>query len=355
MNTTGQIAGAVAFIVTVLLVPMIGKLCHRWNLFDWPGLLKIHSRPIPRLGGVAVAAAIACGVFITGQRFGSSTSVLSFLAPFGLIWMVGLIDDLDGLSPASRIAAQLAAGALLWHAGWCLPVLGKGVLGLVVVCLFVAILINAFNFLDGADGIATGVAGIIAVAYIALPRAINDALASDVAWSLVGACAAFLLSNFPPSKLFLGDSGSTVLGVAVTFLALDFYRARPTPGASMFLPFMIAGLPLLDAGLAVIRRLRNPRSLLHGDRSHFYDLLATRGWRPRQIALTCYAITAGLSVIGWIGERKRPIEFVVVAALSFGLLLAVAVRLGALRQDFAERSPQEESASHQRGTVGIPD
>jgi UDP-GlcNAc:undecaprenyl-phosphate/decaprenyl-phosphate GlcNAc-1-phosphate transferase len=355
MKVTAQIAGAVAFIVAVLLVPIIGKLCHRWDLFDWPGLLKIHSRPIPRLGGVAVAAAIVCGVLVTGQRFGSATSLLPFLAPFGLIWVVGLVDDLTGLSPASRIAAQLAAGGLLWHAGWRLPALETGVLGFVVVCLFVAILINGFNFLDGADGIAAGVAGIGAVAYIALPGAINDPLASAVAWSLVGACGAFLFSNFPPSKLFLGDSGSTALGFAVAFLTLDFYRTRPTADASMCLPFMIAGLPLLDSGLAVIRRLGNPRSLIRGDRRHVYDLLRARGWSARRVALTCYAITVGLSVFAWIGQRTRPIEFVVVAALSFGLLLAVAVRLGALRQDSAERSPQNEPETRRKGAIGIPD
>jgi UDP-GlcNAc:undecaprenyl-phosphate/decaprenyl-phosphate GlcNAc-1-phosphate transferase len=355
MKATGQIAGAVAFIIAVSLVPIIGKLCHRWDLFDWPGLLKIHSRPIPRLGGVAVAAAIACGLLVTGQRFGSPKSVLSFLAPFGLIWVVGLVDDLTGLSPASRIAAQLAAGALLWHAGWRVPALESGMFGLVATCMLVAAFVNSLNFLDGADGVATGVAAIIAVAYIALPGATNGALASAVAWSMAGACTAFLLFNFPPAQIFLGDSGSTALGFAIAFLSLDFYRSQPAIGTPMFLPVMVAGLPLLDAALTVIRRLQGPLPLVHGDRRHFYDLLLARGWRPRQVALTCYGITVGLSVIAWIGERARPMEFFVVAALSFGLLLAVAVQLGALRQDSAERSPQREPETRQKGAVGIRD
>lgn len=355
MKATGQIAGVVAFIVAVLLVPVVGKLCHRWSLFDWPGPLRIHSRPIPRLGGVAVAAAIACGVLVTARRFGSSTSVSSFLAPFALIWVVGLVDDLWGLSPVSRIAAHLAAGVLLWHAGWQLPGLGRGMLGLILVCLFVIIFVNALNFLDGADGLATGVAGIIATAYIVLPGATNDALASAVAWSLAGTCAAFLLFNFPLARIFLGDSGSTALGFAIAFLGLDFYRSRPAGDASMFLPLMLAGLPLLDAALTVIRRLRSPLSLIHGDRRHFYDLLLARGWSARRVALTCYLITAGLGAIGWIGERKGPNEFLAVAVLSVGGLLAAALRLGALRQDPAERPSQKERMNCQKGVVGIPD
>ena len=205
---------------------------------------------------------------------------------------------------------------------------------------------NQFNprghpdFVEGADGIATGVAGIGAVAYIVLPGAANDTLAFAVAWSLAGACAGFLLFNFPPAKIFLGDSGSTALGFGMAFLGLDFYRLRPAAGASIFLPLMVAGLPLLDAGLTVIRRLRNPLSLIHGDRRHFYDLLLARGWSPRRIALTCYGITARLSVIGWVGERKGPIEFFAAAVLSVGVLLIAALRLGALRQDSTERPPQ---------------
>ena len=355
MKATGQIAGVVAFIVAVLLVPVVGKLCHRWSLFDWPGPLRIHSRPIPRLGGIAVAAAIACGVLVTAQRFGASTSASSFLAPFGLIWTVGLIDDLYGLSPVSRIAAHLAAGALLWHAGWRVSALERGAPGLIVVCLFVAIFVNAMNLFDGADGVAAGVSGIIGVAYIVLSGAANDVLASALAWSLAGACAAFLCFNFPIANIFGGDSASTALGFAIAFLGLDFYRSRPATSASLLIPLVVAGLPLLDTGLTVLRRLRNPRSLLYGDRAHFYDLLAARGWPPRRVALTCYLITGGLSVIGWIGEQEGPMEFLALAALGVGVLLIAAIRLGALRLDPAERPSHKERVKSQRGVVGIPD
>ncbi len=324
-----MIAAAIAFVLVVVLIPIVRKLCIRWRLFDAPGPLKIHSQPIPRLGGVALAIAIAAATWISGPH--RATHAWPFFAALAMIWMAGLADDLRGISPFLRLAAQFAAGVMLWHGGWRLPILGNGVLDLAATLLFVAAFANSINLLDGMDGLATGVVAIIAGAYVALPGALTNPFALAVACGLVGACVGFLPSNFPQANLYLGDSGSTVLGFCSAFLALELYRSRPMSGPVLLFPLLISGLPLLDAVFAVIRRLRSHGSPLNGDRRHVYDLLSACGWPARRIALAYYGVTLALAAVGWLGVRKESPRFWAIAIVSVGSMIFAAVRLGVLR------------------------
>jgi UDP-GlcNAc:undecaprenyl-phosphate/decaprenyl-phosphate GlcNAc-1-phosphate transferase len=189
------------------------------------------------------------------------------------------------------------------------------------------------NFLDGADGLASGVAGIIGATYALLPWPAGDRLAPAVACALAGLCAGFLFFNFPPAKIFLGDSGSTVLGLSIGFLSLSFYRLPFATGQRMLLPLVVAGLPLLDVTLAIIRRIRGRASPFFGDRRHIYDLLAARGASARMVALACYVATALLGLIGFVAVRAKPVYFSFLASCGVGALLVTAIRMGALRLD----------------------
>jgi UDP-GlcNAc:undecaprenyl-phosphate/decaprenyl-phosphate GlcNAc-1-phosphate transferase len=324
-----MIAASIAFALVVVLVPIVRRLCIRWRLFDMPGPLKIHSQPIPRLGGVAIVLAIATAAGTSSPHRAAHS--WPFFGALILIWATGLADDLRGVPPYLRLTAQFLAGALLWRGGWRVPIPGNGALEFAATILFVAGFTNAMNLLDGMDGLAAGVVGIIAGTYLGLPSALTNPFALTVACSLVGACAGFLRINFPPANLYLGDNGSTILGFGIAFLGLDLYRSRSTSGPVLLFPLLIAGLPLLDAVFAVIRRLRHHRSPLHGDRAHIYDLLHTRGWPPRRIALAFYGATAALAAIGLIGVRTESRQFWGVAAVSVGLIVFAALRLGVLR------------------------
>jgi len=328
MSASTVFSFVLALALNLLFVPLLRLLCWRWRLLDIPGPLKIHTKPIPRLGGVAVAVALCLAtVFSPFQRAGAAWH---FFAALGLIWAAALADDLRGSSIPFRLIAQLAAGVILWHGGWRFPAPGIGLLSLTATCIFVAAFVNAFNFLDGADGVAAGVAGIIALGYLALPGAVHSQTAA-VAAGLAGACLGFLGFNFPRASIFLGDSGSTVLGFAIAFLGLDFYGTGVAGGPPMLFPIVAAGLPLLDAALALARRARLRRSPFRGDRAHFYDLLLARGVSPRHVALTCYGITGGFIVVGHLSMHWSALPSYVLAASSIGLLLFAAVRLGALR------------------------
>jgi len=327
MRASAAVAFLSACVLVLVLVPLVRILCWRWRLLDFPGPLKIHTQPIPRLGGVAVALPISMtALFSSAQRIWPAGH---FFAALILIWAVGLADDLRGSPVFLRLGAQLAAGAVLWHGGWRFPAPGSGILSLVAVSIFVALFVNAFNFLDGADGVAAGVALIIASGYLGLLSAPALAIAATVA----GACLGFLLFNFPPASIFLGDSGSTVLGFVIAFLGLDFYSTGHVSGRPMLFPVLAAGLPLLDAALAIARRTGMRRSVFHGDRMHLYDLLLARGVSPRRVAFTCYGITGASVVVGHLSMRLSAPPFLLLVTGSVGLLLFAEVRLGALRGD----------------------
>jgi UDP-GlcNAc:undecaprenyl-phosphate/decaprenyl-phosphate GlcNAc-1-phosphate transferase len=337
------LAGALAFAFTVALVPVVNALCVRWRLFDAPGPLKIHCQSIPRLGGIAIALAICAAAFLCAPH--RAIHSWPFFAALALVWAAGLADDLRGLSPLVRLAAQFSAGALLWQHGWRLPVLGSGALNFTATAFYVAGFANSINLLDGMDGLAAGVVGIIAAAYIVLPGALISSFALAVAWSLAGACAGFLFFNWAPARAFMGDSSSTMLGSSIAFLGLDLYRSRPMSGSVLLFPLLIAALPLLDAVLAIIRRLHRGSSILAGDRGHLYDQLSREGWPVRRIALAFYGVTVALAAIGLYGVRSASPQFWVLATTGVGLLACVAIRLGFLRAD-DQNGRVPDSSSH---------
>jgi UDP-GlcNAc:undecaprenyl-phosphate/decaprenyl-phosphate GlcNAc-1-phosphate transferase len=349
MTNAEPIAAGGGFVLVVLLAPIVRRLCVRWRLYDWPGPLKVHTRPIPRLGGVAITLAIIGGVSLSIPF--TATGELPLFTAVVLICIVGAIDDVRALSAAFRFVVQILAGAILWFSCGRLTVLGTGALGLLASCVLAVAIVNSLNFLDGADGLASGVTGIIGVTYALLPWPAGDHLAPAVAWTLAAVCAGFLFSNFPPAKIFLGDSGSTVLGLSIAFLSLSFYHSAFATGPRLLFPLVVAGLPLLDLALAVVRRIRGRVSPCFGDRRHFYDLLSTRGASPRLIAFLCYAVTLLLGLIGVIGVRVKPADFLMLASVGIGVLLAVAIRMGTLRMDTEQ---MQKGRTVPGGTEPIP-
>jgi len=328
MRIEGWIAGAVSLAVVAIALPGVRALAVRFRLYDPPGQLKLHTQPIPRVGGVAMALAFMAGLFISGV--GVSYSSVSFLTALAIIWAVSLGDDLRGVSPGIRLVVHLGAAFLLWQAGWRLPILQPAALNAAATCLFVAFFVSAFNMLDGTDGIAGGTTAVIALGYAALPGGATGPLGSMAAWSLLGTCLGFLLFNFPPAKIFMGDSGSAVLGFIVAFLSLDFYRGHRGYGGYLLAPLFFAALPLLDALFAIIRRLRNGSSPLEGDRRHFYDVLLQSGWPARRVAYCSYVATSFVVLLGWLCDREIFVAVLMVTALA-SMVFVAAVRLGMFR------------------------
>jgi UDP-GlcNAc:undecaprenyl-phosphate/decaprenyl-phosphate GlcNAc-1-phosphate transferase len=277
-----MLSSMVAFIVSAVTVWATCKIAIKKGLVDPIGPLKVHRGPIPRLGGIGIffgflAGSLAAIRPVQPEEWKLAPALL-------LIWLSGLFDDVFQLSPTLRLAIQIIAGLTVYHSGLHTAQNAPEFLCAIKTCLTIIVFTNAFNFLDGSDGLAAGSAVIAAIGFAILMARQTPAW-SAVAVAIAAATCGFLVFNFPPASIFMGDSGSTVLGFVFALLALRFdFSVSHTS----LIPLIIVAIPLVDFGLAVFRRLSSGRSPFEGDRSHFYDLLLQKGWSPRKVALCTY-------------------------------------------------------------------
>lgn len=366
-------------VLTFALSWVVWKLAVRFRWY--PGIRDrdVHSTPTPRLGGVAIFLAIVAAAAVSASNpffdavWTPPGTMLAVLAAVGVIMIVGLLDDIFGLDWMIKLAAQFLAAGIVTAVGG-LQILSLPVGGLVVVSSWVSIIItmfaivvvmNAVNFIDGLDGLLAGVClianGVFFVYSYILTRDTGASsyfnLASLLAAVLVGACLGFLPLNWSPAKIFMGDSGALVIGLlmATSAIALtgqlepaaldpnQFGRSQLL-GAfiPILLPIVVVILPLLDFGLAVLRRIRAGKSPFAPDRKHLHHRMLDLGHRDRDAVLIFYAWTAvaSLSVLlMYFGTREEwPGDYL--AGVIFGIVGAAACLVVTLMPD-RRATPQE--------------
>jgi UDP-GlcNAc:undecaprenyl-phosphate GlcNAc-1-phosphate transferase len=328
--TANVLLAIVSFTACVLLAPVIYgvAIANRW--YDLPGELKIHATATPRLGGVAMMCGILASVLFA---LNESRPVAGVLIVLATVWAVGLLDDLKGTSPYLRLAVDFGCGAALWLLGWRLQWFSNPALDFLTTVAFLTFAINAMNMLDGMDGLALTVSGIASVGFILLMSGQPIGFASGLAWALAAVCAGMFLFNRPPAQMFIGDSGSTLLGASLAFLALDWVRAGATAHSSV-VPLLFLGLPLADAFAAVVRRLRGRTSPFAGDRRHFYDLLLRRGWSISKILGVAAFATVTLVMLSIAAERGRVSAWIPLSG-CVGLCGFLGLQLGSFDSETA--------------------
>ncbi len=292
------------FGVAVVATPLAMWLASRIGFVNEPGRLKVHARPIPYLGGVAVLLALVGPVGATRP---------SLLVPLVLAALLGLADDATDVPPVARIGAEVVIGLA---AAWVVAPHNVGYAALAVVV--VVVLVNAVNFLDGLDGLASSVAAFGALGSFVVLSGWSETLAI----TLVGALVGFLVWNAPPAKVHLGDSGSYLIGTA---LALLFLAAAPREAPEVSAAFLFVGVPVADSAVAIVRRLRARRPLMEGDRGHVYDQLVDRGWSANRAVVACAAAQAALTAIGIVVANLAGGTAVAVAALTIAVVAAAAL------------------------------
>jgi UDP-GlcNAc:undecaprenyl-phosphate/decaprenyl-phosphate GlcNAc-1-phosphate transferase len=299
-------AGSVC--VTAAAVPVCIRLARRWGVIDRPGPLKTQKTAVPYLGGVAVFAGLIVGGWV-GRPV--------VLIPVAVAAAVGVYDDRFGLPAPLRLAAQVGVGAIIAAIQ---PVHLPGWVGVPLVMAVSVVLINGFNLLDGLDMLAAGVALAASVGF----AVVTHGPARLLAGSLIGALAAFLWSNRPPARIYLGDGGSYLLGASMTVL-LTYAWGVGVDDAHGVIALALLVVPIAEVACAAIRRGRSGRSLMAGDRSHPYDLLVARGWPPLAASGAYFAvetIVVVVAIVAVIGHAS------VRTALGIDLAVAVSV-LGA--------------------------
>ncbi|MDH3784077.1 MAG: undecaprenyl/decaprenyl-phosphate alpha-N-acetylglucosaminyl 1-phosphate transferase [Acidobacteriota bacterium] len=344
MALVGIVTAISAMVITWLVTPVVIRFADWIGAVDVPGARKIHSTPIPRIGGVAVFAgfvgAVVVAAAVTDSWPTSQVAAIDWrglaVAAFGLL-LVGLLDDLRGLSFQWKFAAQILAASYVWTCGFsveslALPGVGNvelGAMSYFVTVFWVVAVTNAVNLIDGLDGLAAGSALItcVAMAMIAFGQGKLGVTAASVA--LAGALLGFLRYNFNPARIFLGDSGSLFLGFVLAVISVRGSQ-KASAAVAVLVPLLVLGLPLLDTGLAVSRRLyrlslrgihepgstmryvvRNVHHVFLPDRGHIHHVLVDSGLSHRWAVLALYGLGAGFAGIALAMVSVRAIWFAV--------------------------------------------
>jgi len=293
---------AASFAVTAVLVPIIMRLARRCGFLDQPGPRKIHTVPIPYGGGIAVAAGVL-GTAVGGNLGGTLPKSLIIYALGALaILALGLVDDRRRLSARFKLFVQtiIATGVALGGERFELFDAAPA-LSVAVTVLWILGVTNAFNLLDHMDGLSGGVALLSGAAFLVVAIQTGQTFIGSLLVPLLGACAAFLLFNFPPARIFLGDAGSLFIGFWISCLTISFtfYDRAHFRLYTYFVPPAVLAVPLFDtAGVIVIRLLRG-RPIFEGDTNHLAHRLTRLGMSRRLAVLTIYALSlfAGVSAI----------------------------------------------------------
>jgi UDP-GlcNAc:undecaprenyl-phosphate GlcNAc-1-phosphate transferase len=270
-----------ALVAALVLTPLARRLSFALDVLDRPGPLKTHAEPVAYLGGVAVFAAVAAVLVVNHP---------AWLVPLGLAAALGVADDVRAISPLTRLLMQASIGCI---AGIVEPTPGR--LGWLGTAALVVVLVNAVNLIDGMDGLAATVVSISAIGFALLG---GDAALPAAA--VCGALVGFLVFNRPPARIYLGDGGAYLLGVALALVAA-FALEGQGRAAWVALPLLVA-VPIADTAIAVVRRQRSGKPWLAGDRSHVYDQLTDRGWPVARVLFACAAVqvaATGAGLLSW--------------------------------------------------------
>ena len=331
-----------AFLLTVLLTPLVNRYAIRLDAFDHPNeARRVHQTPMPRLGGVAIYATLGLGVVLCSWFEPAFFSIGKLVLIATPVFLLGVWDDLRGVSERLKLLIPAGCAVLLYAFGWrvtalsLLPEMTFDVpswLGFLLTMLWLVGLTNAFNLIDGLDGLATG---IIALATMGLLAAAGWAGATDSALLLallLGALLGFLPYNFYPARIFLGDSGSLFLGFVVAAMALR--ATHRTEGTITLTAPILLGLPLLEAAVTLLRRRIAGAPLLPGDRGHFHHKLLELGLSQRQAVLRLYAVGAVFAGSGLVLLRAgKPLTLGVLVLLALGIMWGVrALRYAEFRR-----------------------
>jgi UDP-GlcNAc:undecaprenyl-phosphate/decaprenyl-phosphate GlcNAc-1-phosphate transferase len=368
-----------AFLVCLILTPIVRDIFRSYGIVDQPDRRrKVHAHPIPRVGGIPIAIAFVVALY----PFSNESRLLTEYLPLawkmipaaGLIFAIGLTDDLIGLKPWQKLLGQLAAAALAYWAGVRVAAVAGFLPNAIwttfpLTIFWLLACTNAFNLVDGLDGLASGM-GLVAslTMFVAALQAQNMQLAYACV-PLVGALLAFLCFNFNPATVFLGDSGAMLIGFLLGCYGAVWSEKSATL-VGMAVPLLAVSIPLLDVSLTILRRFLRNQPIFSADRGHIHHRLLDRGLAPSRAVLVLYLVCAAaaafallltlphagryygpiilvICIVVWVGIRQlRYAEFGIASRLLFGgelqRTLGGQMRLEMLAEKLGEARSEEE-------------
>jgi UDP-GlcNAc:undecaprenyl-phosphate/decaprenyl-phosphate GlcNAc-1-phosphate transferase len=304
MPSTGDgiVAFALAFVVALLTTPVAGALAWRIGAIDRPRARGLHQFPTPRLGGVAILAAFATAALVFLPHDQQTNGILIGAA---VIVLVGMADDILELSAEYKIVGQILAAAIPVAAGvrvtnMTIPFFGRidlsEPLAYALTVIGIVALMNVVNFIDGVDGLAAGVCTIAALTFATISLSLDRQVAGVLALIVAGASLGYLRHGFHPATVFLGDSGSNLLGYLLGAIVVQG-ALKTNAVVALAFPMVILAVPILDSSFVIAKRIKYRRPVYQADRWHFHHRFANIGFSQRRTALYLYGWTLSLAAL----------------------------------------------------------
>ena len=315
------LTASVAFIITFLAIPIVLQVAEQKKLYDIPDERKVHTRPVASLGGVGIFGGFLLAALLSIQVAPLNPEFQYFFAAALVIFFLGLRDDIMIMSATKKFIGQLIAASILIHLGGIRLESMHGLFGfdhvpegfsLALSYLTIIVVMNSFNLIDGIDGLAASL-GILSMLVFGTYFFIVDLQAySLLSFSMAGSLVAFMIFNHHPAKIFMGDSGSLMIGLVNSILVIKFINVASDPLVSVPVPaavavgFAVLIVPLLDTLRVFGIRIINGRSPFTPDRNHVHHLLLDRGMSHSSVTFTCVAINIAFILLAWIGKPLGP-------------------------------------------------
>jgi UDP-GlcNAc:undecaprenyl-phosphate GlcNAc-1-phosphate transferase len=354
---------AIALLVVVALTPAVGGMARLLGAVDEPDARRLHRRPIPRLGGLAIFLGIVVPALAFLDLSGEMRGILLGAAT---ACVVGAVDDFRGLSPAPKLAGQLLAAAIptafgVWIDHFTFPFLGAvdlpALVGVPLTILWIVAVMNMVNFLDGMDGLASGVCAISGVTFAVISLSLGKPDAAILSAIVAGACLGFLRHNFFPARIFMGDSGALVLGFTLASVSVaGLLKTAST--VVLFLPLLVLAVPIIDTSFVVAKRLKYRQPITGADRSHLHHRFVNIGFSQRRAAVTMWAWTATLGAAAlatrfipfreggaWHVAETVAVAAIALTAIAFSVYIVYLLEIVKLANPRVRRRVRERDAA----------
>ena len=352
-NVIGTIisAFALAAVLSYFFTPPVKNFAHKVGAIDVPkDARRMHKKPIPRLGGLAIYGGFLCSILIFGQL---DETMLCVLLGAAIIVALGIFDDVLALGAKLKFVVQIVAAAIPVCIGDLqiglftnlnplsdTPFVHLGILAVPATIIWIVGITNAVNLIDGLDGLAVGVSSIAAITMLAVALLTGNMPIAITMAALAGACIGFMPYNLNPAKIFMGDTGSTFLGYMLATVSImglfKFYAV-----ISFAVPFLILGLPIFDTANAIIRRVAAGRSPMSPDRGHVHHKLIDMGFNQKQAVAILYAISATLGLTAVVLTSSGEVKAIVLLlAVLAAILVGACIIYGA--EHWSKHAPENK-------------
>jgi UDP-GlcNAc:undecaprenyl-phosphate/decaprenyl-phosphate GlcNAc-1-phosphate transferase len=346
------LAGA-ACVITLALTPVVMAAARRFGAIDRPGPRRIHKTPVPTAGGLAMGVAVlgvAWGARLVSESARTTVdrrALIGITIAAGIVLLLGLVDDIRGVNPWGKIAGEALAGWVLYLYGLGIPLISNpwgdaietGAFNLPLTIVWVLVVVNAINLIDGMDGLAAGTAFIAAVTMWFVGRSNGDLDVMLLAAVICGAALGFLRYNFPPAKVFMGDTGSGFLGLLLASVAL-VESSKGTAAITLLFPLVALAFPISDSVIAIVRRLVGGQSPFRADSEHIHHRLLRIGLSHRHVLYVLWFLSAYCGALAVVVSTLPPGYAALLAVFLAGGVFLAFRGLSFIDRLLAARPPQ---------------